>query len=72
MTKLILYLKKVYGELRISCRKKHEYPGMDLDFTTPGVVKFSMVKFTKQIVADFAHHLGKTAATPVADHLFQV
>ena len=72
VTKLILYLKKVYGEVRISRGKKHEYLGMDLYFSTPGVVKFSMVKFTKQVVADFAQHLGKTSATPAADHLFQV
>ena len=45
---------------------------MDLDFSDPEKVKIFMNKYTRGILKDFAQHLGKLAAMPDDDPLFQV
>jgi hypothetical protein len=44
VTKIIKWLKKIYGDdMRVSREKKHDYLGMDLDFTVTGEVRVTMV-----------------------------
>jgi hypothetical protein len=39
VTKIIKWLKEIYGDdMRVSREKKHDYLGMDLDFTVAGIV----------------------------------
>ena len=45
---------------------------MDLDYTTPGVLKLSMIPYVKKIIDEIPEELGKCATTPAANHLFQV
>ena len=45
---------------------------MDLDYTTKGKVGISMIKYIDKILEGFLEELGATAATPAAEHLFQV
>ena len=45
---------------------------MDLDYTTKGKVGISMIKYLDKILKGFLEELGASAATPAAEHLFQV
>ena len=60
------------GTLKSSEEKKLEYLGMDLDYSTPGKVKFLMVPYIIQIIKDFPEEIAGKAATPAADYLFEV
>ena len=72
VTGIIQWLGGIYGELRISRGKKHEYLGMDLDYSIPGKVVFNMEKYTRNVTAEFPKDIGKTAETPAVEYLFTV
>ena len=50
----------------------HDYLGMDLAYSEKGVAKVSMIKYLDGILKGFSEELGASAATPAAEHLFQV
>ena len=52
--------------------KRHNYLGIDLDYSSPGKVKISMIKYLHKIIQGFPEVIKGGAATPAADHLFQV
>eukprot|EP00956_Cyclotella_meneghiniana_P039839 scaffold180856_cov40-Cyclotella_meneghiniana.AAC.4 len=71
--KLLTYLKSKYGQgLVVHEGDLHDYLGVDHDYSEKGVVKLSMIKHIDRIFKDFPDEIGKSAATPAADHLFQV
>ena len=72
VTKELKRLEKKYGELKIKRGPKHEYLGIDFDFGVEGEVKISMIPYVKSIISDFMEEITGSAATPAADHLFQV
>ena len=74
VTKLLLYLMNIYGEKNflVTCGKKHEYLGMDLDYSEEGVFKVSMVPYIDKIHEDFPEAIEKSAPTPHTDYLFKV
>ncbi|KAL7464347.1 hypothetical protein ACHAXS_004676 [Conticribra weissflogii] len=72
VTNFINWLGTKYTGLTINRGKRHDYLGMDLDYTTPGVLTVSMEKYTKKIIDEFPELITTPAATPAADHLFQV
>ena len=44
-----------------------------MDFEEKGIVKISMVPYVEEIIRNFPEEVGvSTAATPAAEHLFQV
>ena len=46
---------------------------MDLDFECKGVVKVSMFPYVDEIIENFPEEVGTSiAATPAAEHLFQM
>ena len=45
---------------------------MDLDYSTPGVVRISMIKYLDGVLGDFSEELGTPTPSPAASHLFQV
>ena len=46
VTKFAQYLSIIYGEkLKVQRFKVHDYLGMDLDYSEPGVVKVSTIKY---------------------------
>eukprot|EP00957_Ditylum_brightwellii_P020705 1560815-Ditylum_brightwellii.AAC.1 len=45
---------------------------MDLDFSSPKVLKIGMIKFIKKIHKEFPEEIKTVAATPAAEHLFEV
>eukprot|EP00956_Cyclotella_meneghiniana_P026461 scaffold57247_cov37-Cyclotella_meneghiniana.AAC.7 len=71
--KLLAFLKSKYGNgLVVHEGHVHDYLGVDHDYSEKGVVKLSMIKHIDRIFKDFPDEIGKSAATPAADHLFQV
>ena len=68
-------LNNEYGKeapLTVSRGKKHQYLGMDIDYTVDGEVTFSMKDFSQEIVDKCPDSLLKgPSQTPAAQHLFQ-
>ena len=64
---------KLYGD-RITVNRGvvHDYLGMDFDFSTPGKLRVSMIKYLAKIFKAFPEKIRTAAATPAADHLFEV
>ena len=65
------HIKKV----KPSCGKKHDYLGMDIDYTEPGVFKVSMVKYITGMIEKFPFKdelENKKRRSPAADHLFMI
>jgi hypothetical protein len=52
--------------------KVHDYLGMTLNFSKPGEVTVSMIDYIKGILHDAPKEMRGSAATPAANHLFQV
>jgi len=52
--------------------KVHDYLGMDLDFSSDKVLKIRMIKYIKKIHEEFPEEIKTAAATPAAEHLFDV
>ena len=71
-TQLIKALAKIYGpRMTVSRGRVHYYLGMDLDYSTAGNVKISMIKYLTNVIQDFPEDITTTAATPAAEHLFK-
>ena len=62
------------GGLKCSRGKVHEYLGMTLDFSEEFKVRITMFEYIAEIVDMFKKYddTTRTAATPAADHIFQV
>ena len=52
--------------------KVHDYLGMYLDFSSNKVLKIGMIKYLKKILEEFPEEIKSAAATPAAEHLFDV
>ena len=75
VTNVIKMLKTQYGkvgELNVVRGKRHEYLGIDLDFSTPGKVIISMQQYIERILDELPADMKGTATSPAAEHLFQV
>jgi hypothetical protein len=51
---------------------KHDYLGMNLDFSTTGAVQIDMIPYIKKINEAFPEKITGVQSTPVGDRLFQV
>jgi len=51
---------------------KHDYLGMNLDFSTSGAVHIDMIPYIKKINDTFPEKITGVQATPAGDRLFQV
>jgi hypothetical protein len=52
--------------------KVHDYLGMTLDFTTPGVLVVNMIDYIKTMLAEIPEDMIGSARTPAGLHLFKV
>jgi hypothetical protein len=69
----ITWLKSVYDkDMRVSRGKKHEYLGMDLDYSVQGEVKVTMIDYLKRVITEFPEEITGTAYSPAAERLFTV
>jgi hypothetical protein len=69
---MIKWLKKVYGEMRISRGNVHNYLGMNLNVESPGEVKVTMIDYLKEVTNDFPEVITRSAATTATDHMFEI
>jgi hypothetical protein len=72
---VISELNKKYGKeapVSVTRGKMHGYLGMTLDYTEPGKVKIKMDDYVKNLIDDAPENMIGTAATPGANHLFDV
>ena len=51
---------------------KHDYLGMNLDFSTSGEVQINMIQYIKKISDAFPKQITGVQSTPSGDRLFQV
>ena len=72
ITDTIAHQSRIYDTLTASQGDKHQYLGMDLDYSDHGKVKVSMEQFTKKILTKFPDALEKTAELPAGENLFSV
>jgi hypothetical protein len=73
VTECIKHFKKIYGnKMTVHHEQVHEYLGMDLDFSSPKVLKIGMVKYIEKVLNEFPEEIKSAAATPAAEHLFEV
>ena len=72
VTALAEKLAELYGpKTTVSCRKVHEYLGMDIDLASvPGTMILSMIKYLYKVIEKFSEVLRGTKASPSGDHLF--
>ena len=72
VTKMALWLSKIYGDIKVHCGKKTVYLGMDLDCSQQGQVKVSMVPYTITIITNFLEEINGVLNTLAADYFFEV
>ena len=73
VTKCIEHFKKIYGNrMTVHHGKVHEYLGMDLNFSSPKVLKIGMIKYIKKVLKEFPEEIKSVSATHAAEHLFEV
>jgi hypothetical protein len=73
VTKFAPYLATIYGNsLILHCGPIHDYLGIDLNFSQPGIAQISMINYTKEVLDNFPKAITTSCATPAADHLFTV
>jgi hypothetical protein len=53
-------------------RKVHDYLGMTLAFSSPGLAKILMIDYIKNMLEEMASDMDGEAPTPASNHLFQV
>ena len=59
-----------HSELSMHIGKRHDYLGMILHFTTPGILEIDMSDYIQVILQDTPANLRGTSMVPVAKHLF--
>ena len=73
--KMIEWMNGLYGNgMLISRGKKHDYLGMNLDFSVKGQVAVNMVDYLKGVISDFeeVQVLTVTESSPAAEHLYRI
>ena len=71
MTQMIKYMEASNRSLTILHRCKHDYLGMNHDFSEETKVSTSIDKYTKQVIDAFLNDTSIVAAIPVSDHLLK-
>jgi hypothetical protein len=67
------YLAKINRpNLSMHTGKRHNYLRVDMEFNDDGSLDMSMIKYLKDVIANFPEEITGKAAFPAADHLFNV
>ena len=75
VTEIITKLQAEFGKelpLTVTRGKKHEYLGMEIDFSKEGKVVITMINYIEEMLEELPDDMAGTAATPAANHLFDV
>ena len=67
VTRVIKWLDCKYPGVTSTRGKKHQYLGMEFDFSTKGEVNISMVPYVEQVIEDFMEPITTSSATPVTE-----
>ncbi len=59
-------------KLNVTRGSKHDYLGMNMDFSDKGSVKFDMNLYNLKITEVFPERITGVSSTPAADHLFSI
>ena len=65
-------IEKEFGEMKKSYGKKHQYLGMDLDLSSKGEVKISMVPYILDAIETFGEDCSTPVGSPAAKYLLTV
>lgn len=73
VTKLFLYLKRIYGnKMTIDRNKKFEFLGMQLDYSEPEVFQVDMIPYIDTIINDWPEAITRGRSCPHNANLFKV
>jgi len=73
LTKFSCYLGRIYGsKLSMHTGRKHDYLGVDMEFTDEGTLEVSMFKYLRNVIEEFPEKITGRAAMPAAGHLFDI
>ena len=75
VTRIIQQLDDRFGKeapITVTRGKKHDYLGMELDFSKPGCVIISMFKYINTMLDELPTEFEGHAPTPAAENLFEV
>jgi hypothetical protein len=68
---MLSWFESIYGEdMRVLRGKKHNYMGMDLDYSVPGKVRVTMVDYLKRVITKFPEVISGGATNNNIWHLF--
>ncbi len=59
-------------KLDVTRGPRHDYLGMNIDFSEPGSVRFDMIPYISKLLTGFPEKITGVSPTPAADHLFNV
>ena len=66
------YANDNIGEVKAKRGTKHNYLGMTLDYTSPGILKIDMTEYVKSMREEFPQKIKGRHATPWTENLFKV
>ena len=73
LTTFSCYLGRIFGpKLSMHTGWKHDYLGVDMEFTQEGTLEVSMFKYLQNVIKEFLEKITEQAATPAAAHLFEI
>jgi hypothetical protein len=73
LTKLLCYLANIYGsKLNMHTGQEHNYLGVNMEFRKDGTLRVSMIRYLKNVIAEFPEIISGNSPMPAADHLFQI
>ncbi len=76
VTHILQWLQTCYETpdkpLQATWGHKHDYFGMNIDFSSPGNVSFDMIPYINKILQAFHENITGVASSPAADHLFTI
>ena len=55
--------------LQVTCGFKHDYPGMNIDLSTPGNISFNMIPYIKRVIQECPEEITGVSS---ADYLFKL
>ncbi len=73
LTNISCYLGRIYGsKLSMHTGCKHDYLGVDMEFTDDGTLEVLIFKYLRNVIEEFPEKITRRAATPAAGHLFDI
>jgi hypothetical protein len=59
-------------KMNMTCGHRHDYLGINIDFSLKGTVKIDVIPYIGRILAAFPKKITGVSSSPAADHLFQI